>query len=98
MKCADLVLFYHSGKERAVVGVARVTREAYPDPTAREGDWSVVDVEPVVPLKQSVTLAQIKDDPELADILLVRRSRLSVMPLERAAFERILKLGRTRLP
>jgi predicted RNA-binding protein with PUA-like domain len=98
MKRGDLVLFYHSGKERAVVGVARVTREAYPDPTAREGDWSVVDVEPVTPLKQSVTLAQIKDDPELADILLVRRSRLSVMPLERAAFERILKLGGTRLP
>jgi predicted RNA-binding protein with PUA-like domain len=96
MKRGDLVLFYHSGKGSEVVGVARVSREAYPDPTASEPHWVAVDLEPVRPLSRGVGLGQIKADPALRDIALVRQSRLSVMPLAREAFERILELGETR--
>ncbi|MDW8308139.1 MAG: EVE domain-containing protein [Verrucomicrobiales bacterium] len=97
MRRGDLVLYYHSGEERAVVGVARVEREAYPDPTAREGDWSCVDLVPVKPLARPVTLAEIKADPALRDMPLLRQSRLSVMPLTAGQFRRLLVLGRTRL-
>lgn len=97
MKKGDLVLFYHSNKGKEVVGVARVAREAYADPTAKEGDWSVVDVEPVKPVEAPVTLAAIKADDALSDIALIRRSRLSVVPVSAAHFKRILKLGKTRL-
>src|SRR5687768_11877981 len=62
MKKGDVVLFYHSGEEKQVVGTAEVTREAYPDPTADEGDWSCVDIAPVKPLKNAVTLQEIKAD------------------------------------
>ncbi len=93
----DLVLFYHSVKGCEVVGIMRVTREAYADPTSDDERWVVVDVEPVKPLREPVTLAQVKADPELEGIALVRQSRLSVMPLEREHFERILELGRTRV-
>jgi predicted RNA-binding protein with PUA-like domain len=93
----DLVLYYHSVSEKAVVGVAKVTREAYPDPTAKEGDWSVVDLKPVRAMKTPVTLEAIKSDPALAEISLVKQSRLSVMPLTAAHFKRILKLGGTSL-
>ena len=94
MKKNDLVLFYHSGEEKRVAGTARVSREAYPDPTAKEGDWSAVDLEPDKVLEPGVTLKTIKADPILKNIALVRNSRLSVMPLSRAEFERILKLGK----
>jgi predicted RNA-binding protein with PUA-like domain len=93
----DLVLYYHSVSEKAVVGVAKVTREAYPDPTAKEGDWSVVDLKPARAMKTPVTLEAIKADPALAEISLVKQSRLSVMPLTAAHFKRILKLGGTSL-
>jgi predicted RNA-binding protein with PUA-like domain len=93
----DLVLYYHSVSEKAVVGVAKVTREAYPDPTAKEGDWSVVDLKPTRAMKTPVTLEAIKADPALAEISLVKQSRLSVMPLTAAHFKRILKLGGTSL-
>ena len=93
----DLVLYYHSVSEKAVVGVAKVTREAYPDPTAKEGDWSVVDLKPARAMKTPVTLEAIKSDPALAEISLVKQSRLSVMPLTAAHFKRILKLGGTSL-
>jgi predicted RNA-binding protein with PUA-like domain len=97
MKKGDFVLFYHSGDDKAVVGVARVVREAYPDPTAEEGDWSCVDLEPVRALAKPVTLAAIKADPAFADIGLIRRGRLSVVPVSAAHFTRILKLGATKL-
>jgi predicted RNA-binding protein with PUA-like domain len=97
MKKGDLVLFYHSNEDRAVVGVARVVREAYPDPTASDGDWSAVDVAPVRALAKPVTLAQIKADDALTDIALIKRSRLSVVPVSAAHFARILKLGATKL-
>ncbi len=97
MKKGDLVLFYHSNVGKEVVGVARVAREAYADSTAKEGDWSVVDVQPVKPLEAPVTLAAIKADKALSDIALLRRSRLSVVPVSAAHFKRILELGKTRL-
>ena len=98
MKKGDLVLYYHSNEGKEVVGVARVTREHYPDPTTDDERWVVVDVAPLKALAQPVTLAQIKSDPRLHDIALIRQSRLSVMPLEKNAFDRILKLGGTTLP
>jgi predicted RNA-binding protein with PUA-like domain len=84
--------------EKAVVGIARVAKEAYPDPTATEGDWSCVDVVPVKQLKEPVELNTIKADKVLAQIPLVRQGRLSVMPLTKSQFERMLKLGGTARP
>ena len=94
MKKGDEVLYYHSGDEKQVVGIARVVKEAYADPTAKEGDWSAVDLEPVTALKQPVALGAIKADKLLKEILLVRNSRLSVTPLTAGQFERFLELGR----
>ena len=95
MKKRDPVLFYHSGESKQVVGVARVDKTAYPDPTATEGDWSGVDLVPVKALKKPVTLGIIKADRALKEIPLIRNSRLSVMPLTEAQFNRILELGET---
>jgi predicted RNA-binding protein with PUA-like domain len=97
MKKDDVVMYYHSVSEKAVVGMARVTREAYPDPTAKEGDWSVVDLKPVKAMVEPVTLERIKADAKLSEIALIKQSRLSVMPLRASEFQRILKLGKTRL-
>jgi predicted RNA-binding protein with PUA-like domain len=94
----DLVLFYHSGGAREVVGVARVTRAHYADPTSDDARWLAVDLAPVRALKEPVPLARIKAEPALRGIALVRQARLSVMPLERDAFERILRMGATALP
>jgi predicted RNA-binding protein with PUA-like domain len=94
MKAGDRVLFYHSVSGTAVVGVAEVAREAYPDPTTDDERWVAVDLIPLRPLRRPVTLEQIKAEASLADIPLVRQSRLSVMPLDRAAFEKIVALGR----
>ena len=96
MKKGDQVLYYHSVSEKAVVGVAKVTTEAYPDPTAKEEGWSVVDLKPVKAMVESVTLDQIKTDPKLVEIALIKQSRLSVMPLRAAEFKRILQLGKTK--
>ncbi len=96
MSKGDPVLFYHSGESKEVVGIARVAKEAYPDPTADEGDWSGVDLVPVKALKKSVALGIIKADKALREILLIRNSRLSVMPLTEAQFNRILELGETK--
>ncbi len=97
MKAGDLVLFYHSSEGKAVAGVARVKREAYPDPTAEGEDWSVVDIEPVAPFKVQVTLDTIRGDESLAEISLLKRSRLSVVPLSKEHFDRVLKLGKTKI-
>jgi predicted RNA-binding protein with PUA-like domain len=93
MKNGDEVLFYHSGEEKAVVGIARVTRPAYPDTTAKEGDWSAIDLAPIKSLLQPVTLGQIKSEPRLKQIPLIRQSRLSVMPLAKAEFRQIMKMS-----
>ena len=97
MAKGDLVLYYHSNEGREVVGVARVTRTAYQDPTTEDERWVVVDLEPVKPLSRAVTLAEVKADLRLAKVPLVTHSRLSVMPVEAPAFNRILSFGRTRL-
>jgi len=93
MSKGDLVLYYHSVSEKAVVGVAKVTRVAYVDPTAKEGDWSVVDLKPMNALAEPVTLAQIKAEPKLAGMGLLKQSRLSVSPVSTAEFKRVLKMG-----
>lgn len=98
MNAGDFVLYYHSNQGKEVVGIARVTRSAYQDPTTDDDRWLAVDVEPVRALSLAVSLAQIRSDRELREIPLVRQSRLSVMPVERAEFRRILDLGKTRLP
>jgi predicted RNA-binding protein with PUA-like domain len=93
MKTGDLVGFYHSVTDKQVVGVAKVAKEYYPDPTATEGDWSCVDLKPVKPLPQPVTLETIKTDALLKTMPLVKQSRLSVTPLSEPQFHRLLKLG-----
>jgi predicted RNA-binding protein with PUA-like domain len=93
MKPGDLVLFYHSGEEKAVVGCMKVLSDAYQDSTSEEAIWSAVDVTPAWKLKSPVTLSSIKAEPLLMDIHLVREARLSVMPLEKAAFDRIVSMG-----
>ncbi|HEY9196886.1 MAG TPA: EVE domain-containing protein [Mucilaginibacter sp.] len=93
MQEGDLVLFYHSNDGKEVVGIARVVKEAYQDPTTEDPNWVVVDLSPVETLKTPVTLETIKADPQLKDIGLVRQGRLSVMALKREEFDRILELG-----
>ena len=90
-------MYYHSVSEKAVVGVAKVTGESYPDPTAKEGDWSMVDLKPVKVMAEPVTLERIKADAKLTGIALIKQSRLSVMPLRAREFQRILKIGKTKL-
>ena len=94
MRKGDLVLFYASVTTKAVLGVAEVAREAFPDTTAEEGDWSAVELKAVRTLPRPVTLEQIKAEPSLKDIGLLRQSRLSVMPLTKAAFDRIVALAK----
>ena len=89
----DQVFFYHSVEDKAVVGIAQVVRTAYPDPTAKEGDWSAVDLAPVKALRRPVELAKIKGNPRLKNVALVRQGRLSVMPLTAMEFQVILKMG-----
>jgi predicted RNA-binding protein with PUA-like domain len=93
MRPGDAVLFYESGAPKAVVGVAEVTKPAFPDTTADEPGWVAVELKSVAPLARPVTLATIKAEPALAKIELIRQSRLSVMPIPADAFKRIVKLG-----
>ena len=96
MKSGDRVFFYHSGEEKSVVGLARVAKEFYPDATADEGDWSCVDLTAEKALARPVTLAEIKADQILKEMVLARQSRLSVSPVTRGQFERLLKLAGTK--
>jgi predicted RNA-binding protein with PUA-like domain len=93
MRVGDEVLFYHSVTDKAVVGIAKVVRVAYPDRTAKEGDWSTVDLAPVKQLRHPVSLDRIKTAPRLRNISLVRQSRLSVHALTSAEFREIVKLS-----
>lgn len=97
MKLGDLVFYYHSVSEKRVVGLARVAREHYPDPTAGEGDWSVVDLVPLQAFPRPVGLDQIKADPILREMALVRQSRLSVLPVTPGQAGRLLELGEVPL-
>src|SRR5277367_2526955 len=89
MKSGDHVFFYHSGEEKSVVGLGRVVKEFYPDPTADEGDWSCVDLTPDKTLTKPVTLAQIKVDKLLKEMVLAKQSRLSVSSVTKAQIERL---------
>jgi predicted RNA-binding protein with PUA-like domain len=96
MKKGDLLLFYHSGEGKEIVGVARVAKTAYADPTTEE-DWSAVDVEPVKKLEKTVSLAQMKSDPLLSKMQLVKKPRISVVPVTGAELQRLMELAETKL-
>jgi predicted RNA-binding protein with PUA-like domain len=92
MQKGDMAFFYHSGKNPGIVGIAEVVKEHYPDPTAKEGDWSVVDVKPFRKLKRIITLQEIKQQSGLKDMYLVRSARLSVQPVKPEEYNLILGL------
>jgi predicted RNA-binding protein with PUA-like domain len=94
MRKGDQVLFYHSVVGKEVVGIAKVAKVAYPDPTADDDAWVCVDLAPFKPLKHPVSLAQIKATPSLASIGLLRQSRLSVIPLSAEEFSTVVELGK----
>jgi predicted RNA-binding protein with PUA-like domain len=93
MRLKDRAFFYHSNIGKEIVGVVQVAREAYPDPTAEKGDWVSVDMQAVAPMPTPVTLAAIKAEPKLADIALVRQSRLSVMEISPEHWKLICRMG-----
>lgn len=93
MHVGDWVLYYHTGKQKSIVGIARVSRMAFADPTASEGDWVAVELEPVRRLKRSVSLQEIRQQPELQEMKLLRQARLSVMPLTQQEFDRIVQMS-----
>jgi predicted RNA-binding protein with PUA-like domain len=97
MKSGDRVFFYHSGGEKSIVGLGRVANEFYPDPTADEGDWSCIDLASEKVLASPVTLAAIKADKILKEMVMAKQSRLSVSPVTREQFERLLKLAETKI-
>ncbi len=100
MKQGDLALFYHSNKGKEVVGVAKVVREAYADPTAPKDEadtWVTVDFAPVKPFAEPVSLAAIKSAKKLEGIALVKKARISVVPLTDAQFREVLKMGKTNV-
>ena len=94
MRRGDQVFFYHSVTDKAVMGIAEVQREAYRDATAKEGDWSAVDLVPKSSLRRPVTLEEIKASPRLKDLVLLRLSRLSVQPLTAPQFREIVRMGK----
>jgi predicted RNA-binding protein with PUA-like domain len=96
MKKGDLVLWYHSNEGLEIVGIAKVSKEFYPDPTATEGDWSVVELKPFKKLKKPISLAQIKADKKLQQMDLVRLMRLSVGSVKQVEFDHILSLSETK--
>ena len=93
MKKGDLVAFYHSVTDKQIVGIAKVVGEAYPDKTADEGDWSTVDLAPDKPLKRPISLAEVKADSVLKNMLLVRLSRISVVPVTAPEWRQLTDLG-----
>jgi len=97
MKKGDLVLYYHSGEGKEIVGLAKVVKEGYADPTATEGDWCAVDLAPVKPLARPVALAALKSDKALANLAVVRKPRISVVGISPAELARILEMAETQL-
>ncbi len=96
MKNGDRVLFYHSGKDKAVVGLAEVVKSAYKDPTADDPQWVAVDLKPIKPFATPVLLAAIRYDKRLSQLPLIRQSQLSVMPLTKDEFEVIVTMGNSK--
>ena len=97
MKKGDYAFFYHSVSDKKIMGIAKVAKEFYQDPTTPDERWVVVDLKPVKPLKNQVSLEQIKGEKSLQDIALIKQSRLSVLPLTQKEFKLILKMGGTNL-
>ncbi len=95
MRKGDLVFFYHSVVDKEIKGIAQITRENYPDPTSDDPTWVVVDLKPIKSMKVPVSLGQIKSNPRLFKIALLKQSRLSVLPLSQTEFKIILKMGQT---
>jgi predicted RNA-binding protein with PUA-like domain len=95
MKKGDMVLFYHSQLEKAIMGVAKISNEYFPDPTANEGDWVAVEIKPLKTFKQQVSLEDIKKNNLLKAIGLLKQPRLSVMPITKAEFDEILRLSKS---
>lgn len=93
MKMRDLALFYHSGGERRIMGIVEVSKTYYPDPTDPTGRFGMVDVKMSEPFKRAVSLSEIKEDSRLHHLALVRQSRLSVMPIDPASWEILLRMG-----
>jgi predicted RNA-binding protein with PUA-like domain len=96
MKKGDRVFFYHSNEGLAIMGIAEMAREFYPDPADKTGRFGMVDLSPVMPLKKPVSLAEIKAEPRLADFALVRQGRLSVVPVSAAEWKLISAMGQTK--
>ncbi|PSK90091.1 EVE domain-containing protein [Taibaiella chishuiensis] len=96
MKKGDRALFYHSNEGLCVIGIAEIAKEAYPDPTIDDDRWVVVDLKPVKALKQPVTLAEMKQQPGLENMGLIRQGRLSVSALTKEEYELVLKMGGTK--
>jgi len=96
MKNGDLCLFYHSVNEKSVVGVARVIKEHYQDPTTDDDRWVVVDIVPDFSLKKPVTLVQVREDDNLSEMVLVRNTRLSVQPVAKNEFDVIVSMGQEK--
>jgi predicted RNA-binding protein with PUA-like domain len=94
MKTGDKVFYYHSGDEKSVVGLAKVSKAYFPDPTATDGDWVAVELEAGKPVNKPVTLAAIKGNPQLKDIALIKLSRLSVVPLTKDEFDEITAMSK----
>ena len=94
MKKGDEILFYHSTIGKEIVGIALVAKEAYPDPTAKGEDWTAVDLVPKAPLPHPVSLARVKADPILGGMALVRKSRISVVPVTAEEFRRVRELSK----
>lgn len=97
MKKGDLILYYHSNEGVEIVGIARVVKEHYQDPTAQDSAWVVVDISPVKKLKQPVSLAMVKADPRLANMALVRLGRLSVQPVTEDEWKVVMELSKTKI-
>ena len=96
MKKGDKALFYHSVNEKRIVGIVSIVKEYYPDPTDASGRFGMVDVQAMRPFKEPVTLADIKDEPRLENLALVRQSRLSVLPVEDDEWKLICAMGKTK--
>ncbi len=96
MRVGDRVFFYHSVNEKRIVGIAEVVREYYPDPSDASGRFGMVDVKALLPMKKPVSLADIKAEPKLQDLALIRQSRLSVMPIDDEAWALICRMGETK--
>jgi predicted RNA-binding protein with PUA-like domain len=98
MTIGDLGFFYHSQKDKAIVGIVKIIAEAHPDPSTEDPRWECVDIQAIMPLAQPITLDDIKSDPKLVDMALVKQARLSVQPVTEQEWDHILSRTGTKIP